>query len=683
MGRRITKDETMRRKELLAGAVAASIAVPAAAADPHGELSEVLVTSTPISLALSGTAQSATVLAGDELALKLASTIGETVAAEPGVHSTFFGPGASRPVIRGLGGDRVLVLTDGLPTLDASGLSEDHAVAIDPALADQVEVLRGPAALLYGTGASGGTVNVVTNRLHDSLPDGLQGLVELRGDTALAERAAAGRLDGSIGRLALHLDAVWRETDDYDIPGWTQSPALRKALAEAGEEPDATRGMVPNSWTETRSGGAGATWVADEWLLGVAYSRHDTFYGIPGGHGHEEGEDEAAGHDEDGPVIDLVQDRVDLAFERDFGAGHRLRVNGAANRYEHAELEPSGDVGTLYQVDGRELRLAYDHGLPWDFAGTAGLQWQQVDLAATGEEAFVPGSRTRTLGAFLFEQREFSRWTLEFGARLDRQEVDATDQEGYDDVALNLSAGAIVPLGERLSWVGQLARIERHPSSTELYADGPHAATGQYEFGNPSFGTERGMQAETGLRFADGERAAELRLFIAANDGYLYLSPTGEVADDLPVYRYRQQDARFHGLELSASLPLGPGWSLGLFADAVRGRLDGDGDLPRMPPWRVGAALAWKREGWRAELSARHSFEQDRVAVNELPTGAYTLLDAELAWRPGGRAGGTLLFLRATNLLDEDARAHSSPLKDEVPLPGRSLSAGVRVGFGE
>jgi iron complex outermembrane receptor protein len=677
------------RKTHLAGCIAASLAAagPATAGVQHAELQEVTITSTPISGALSSTAQSATVLRGDELALRLASTIGETVAAEPGVHSTYFGPGASRPVIRGLGGDRVLVLTDGLPTLDASGLSEDHAVAIDPALADQVEIVRGPASLLYGTGASGGIVNVVTNRIHESLPEAPEGLLELRGDTAHGERAVAGRLDAGAGPLALHVDGVWRETDDYDIPGYAQSRVLREALEADGEEIEDTRGVVPNSWTETRSGGVGVTYVADEWLLGAAYSRHDTRYGIPGGHAHEheeEGEEhEEEGHDEGGPVIDLVQDRVDVAFRRDFGDERRLRVDAAANAYEHAELEPSGEVGTLYEVDGRELRLAYDHRLPWDFTGTAGVQWQQVELAATGEEAFIPDSRTRTLGAFVFEQRDYEAWSLELGARLDRQEVEAAGLAGYDGTALNASVGAIVPLGGGLSLVGQLARIERHPSSTELYADGPHAATGQYEVGNPGFGTEKGLQAEAGLRYEEAGRAAELRFFLADYDGYLFLSPTGEVEDELPVFQYLQQDARFYGVEALVSLPLADEWTLGLFADAVRGELDAGGNLPRIPPLRVGAELAYERGGWRAAVSARHTFEQDRIAGQELPTDSYSMLDAELLWRPGGRAAGTMVFLRATNLLDDEARVHSSPLKDEVPLPGRSLSVGLRYSFGD
>lgn len=677
----------MNPRILVTGCACLSLApaAPAWSADAHRELQEILVTSTPLAEALTSTAQSISVIAGTKLALRLAPTLGETLAGEAGVHSTFFGPGASRPVIRGLGGDRVQVLTDGLATLDASGLSEDHAVAIDPALADQIEIVRGPATLLYGTGAAGGIVNVVTNRLHDGLPGQLEGLVELRGDTAYRERALAGRMDAALGRVALHLDAAARETDDYDIPGFSQSRALREQIIAAGGQPDDVRGSVANSWTETLSGGAGATWIGDEWRLGVAYSRHEAEYGIPGGHGHEEDAGEPDGREEGdgGPSIDLEQDRLDLGFERGLAGGAQLRISAAANAYQHAELEPTGEVGTLYEVDGREVRLALDHQAPWDFSGTAGIQWQQVELAATGEEAFVPDSRTRTLGVFLFEQREFEAGSLELGGRIDRQEVSGAGLDGYAASAVNLSAGVILPIAGNLQLVGQLARIERHPSSTELFADGPHAATGQFEIGNPGFDTERGLQAEAGLRFADGSRSMDLRAFIVDYGSYLFLAPTGGELDGLPVFEYRQQGARFHGLEATVTLPLGrDGWSLGLLADAVRGQLDGGGNLPRIPPLRIGVELAYARGAFGAALSARHSFEQDRVAAGELPTDGHTLLDAELSWRAPWAQGQTLAFVRASNLLDEDARMHSSPLKDEVPLAGRSLAAGLRVSFG-
>jgi iron complex outermembrane receptor protein len=227
-------------------------------------------------------------------------------------------------------------------------------------------------------------------------------------------------------------------------------------------------------------------------------------------------------------------------------------------------------------------------------------------------------------------------------------------------------------------------RSERHPSSTELYADGPHAATRQFEIGDADLGTERGVTTDLGLRFETDRASGEIRAFASRYDGYIYLSPTGEVADELPVYQYLQRDARFRGLELEAELPLGAGsgFTLGLTGDYVRGELEDGGNLPRIPPLRLGARLAWERGALGAGVGLERYFEQDEVTANELPTDAFTLLEADLRYRPQWGKADAVLFLRGSNLLDEDARVHSSPLRDELPLPGRSLTAGVRVGFG-
>lgn len=683
----------MQKHTLLGGAVVAVLAAATATAEPqqHGELEEIIVTATPIALDRLSTAKPTNVLTGDELLTALAPTVGETVAGEPGIRSTFYGPAASRPIIRGLGGDRVQVMTDGLATLDASGLSEDHAVAIDPALADQVEIIRGPATLVYGSGAAGGLVNVVTNRLHDRVPEAPEGLVEARGDTALGERAVAGRLDAGVGRVALHFDGVWRETEDYDIPGFAQSRRLRAEELAEGEAPSDARDTVENSWSRTAAGGVGATYVGEDWNVGLAYSRYDTRYGIPGGHGHEHGAEEPGGEpveeEEEGDVsIDLKQDRLDLAANIDLQAfgGSTLRLRGAANDYEHAELEPGGEVGTLYQVDGRELRASLDHGRRDGLYGTVGIQWQEVDLAADGEEAFIPDSRTRTFGVFLFEKRDFAAGSVEFGLRWDRQEVDGAGLAGYDEDSLNASLGGLWQLGERVALVGQVVRSERHPSSTELYADGPHAATRQFEVGDAGLKTERGVTADLGLRLESAGASGEIRAFSSRYDGYIFLSPTGAEEDGLPVYRFLQREARFWGLEAEASLPLGAdsGFTLGLSGDYVRGELDAGGNLPRIPPLRLGAKLAWERGALGASVDVERYFEQDEVTDNELATDGFTLLDAELRFRPAWGAADAVVFLRGSNLLDEEARVHSSPLKDELPLPGRSLSAGIRLAFG-
>ncbi len=637
---------------LLYGGITAALSNAALAAEPHArDLEEVVVTAAPIATGTRSMAQPASVLAGDALALAAAPSIGATVAGEPGVHATFFGPAASRPVIRGLSGDRVQVLTDGLATLDASGVSEDHAVAIDPALADQVEVLRGPATLLYGSGTAGGLVNVVTNRLHESPADGLHGLIELRGDSALGERAIAGRLDGGGESFVLHLDGVWRETEDFEVP-------------------ERVGGEVLNTGSETRSGGAGASWIGESANFGLAYGRHETEYGVP---------------NEPGLVVDLVQNRVDLAarFANPGGSGWSLRLRGAGHDYQHAEVEPDGAIGTMFDIEGQELRAALDGTLPGGIAVTAGVQWQEVDLTATGAEAFVPPSQTRATGLFAFGRRPIGAGSLELGLRLDRQNIEAQGFTDYKDESVNGSVGRSWPIGGEFELVGQLVRSERHPSASELYANGPHAATQQFEVGDPSLQTERGWTADLGLRRGTGRARTELRAFASRYDGYIFLAPTGAIIDGLPVFAFRQNDARFHGLEaqLELSLDAAATTVLTLSGDYVEGRLDAGDDLPRIPPLRLGAELSWTGNAFAAALALRHHLRQDEVAVFETTTGAFTMLDASLSWRPDWGVD-TLLFLKATNLLDEVARVHSSPLKDTVPLPGLSIAAGVRFSFG-
>lgn len=674
------------RHVLFLGGLASVFAIePAMAAEPHPrDLEEVVVTAAPIAVDTQSMSQPASVLTGDALTLALAPTLGETLAGTPGVQSTFFGPAASRPVIRGLGGDRVRVLTDGLATLDASGLSEDHAVAIDPALADQIEVLRGPATLLHGSGAAGGLVNVVTNRLHRHAHESPSGLLELRGDSALGEQAAAGRFDTGTGTLALHVDGAWRETDDYDIPGFAESRQLRALEEEEeGEEEEEMRGTVENSSSRTKAGGVGASYIGERWQFGLAASAHDTRYGVPAAHHHhEEGEEE---EEEGGISIDLEQKRLDFRAQAPLTAGDGpvLELRGAVTDYEHAEIEPTGEIGTLFEVDGQELRASTDFGAGDSRQATLGVQWKEVDLEAVGEEAFIPGTKTRNLGLFGFQRHTFESGSLEYGARIDQQRI--TGSPGIDDEenAINLSLGGVWPLGETLSLVGQLSRSERQPSATELYADGPHAATQQFEIGTPDLDTERGVTAEAGVRFQGESVSGEVRAFASRYHDFIYLAPTGGEIDGLPVFVYRQRNSRFEGIEAEVEIPVGDTrLTVTLTGEYLRGRLEGGEDLPRMPPLGLGAKLGYDDGRWAASLALSHHFEQDEVAPLELPTDAYTMLDADVVFRPDWLRNGVTLFLRGRNLLDEDARLHTSPLKDQVPLPGRSIGAGIRMSFG-
>ncbi len=647
--------------------------------EPSNPLDEIVVTATALRESSLEVAQPTAVLAGDELVRERGTSIGETLANTPGVSATYFGPQASRPVIRGQSGERVQVSEDGAESLDAAGLSADHAVTIDPLLADRVEVLRGPATLLYGNGASGGLVNVLVRRVPEQAYDGtMEGAAELRGNTALGERAAALRLDGGVNGWSFHGDAYKRETDDVEIAGYAFSRRLRDSGAYTPEEIAASRGRIADSASELTGGALGISRVGAAGFAGVAVSRFETLYGIPG--------------PEHGVSIDMKQTRFDLNSDwRPTDSWlDSARLRASFNRYEHAELEDSGEVGTQFDQDGLSLRLAFDHAPLAEWRGSFGVQYREIDFVATGEEAFVPASLTRNAGLFAYEERAFGPLTVELGARLEKQRITGDEvSTGYDATRANFAGGLVWQFATGWSSALNLTSTQRHPTSAELYADGPHIAVQRFEIGDATLRPERATTVDASLRYHgephDEAWSLSLTAFQSDYRDYIYTEFTGEIEDELPVALYRQDDARFRGIEAEIELPVfeiaGGRFSTRLLADLVRARLVDGGDLPQIPPLRVGAELRYSRAAWSAGISAHRFDDQDRIAANEAPTDGYTMLGADASWTVpfGGRR--LFAYLRGENLLDEDARRHTSPLKEFAPLPGRSLAAGVRLEF--
>ncbi|HKU14893.1 MAG TPA: TonB-dependent receptor [Steroidobacteraceae bacterium] len=636
---------------------------------------EVIVTSTALRERPLEVAQPTEVVAGDELRRQIASSIGETLAKELGVSSTYFGPTASRPIIRGLGGNRVQMLQDGLESLDVSSLSPDHAVTLESVVAQQVEIIKGPAALLYGSGAAGGLVNVVTDRIPMEMADApLSGAVELRGDTASDERTGALSLNGGSGPLVFHVDYFDRETDDVDIPGFTQSDALRRALLAAGEEPDGVRGRLLNSASDTQGGAAGASVIGSGARGGVSWSRYETNYGIVG-------EEEA--------FIDMKQDRYDARAELDFdGPIQALHFDGSYNDYTHTEFEGPGEPGTVFNQDAYELRVTADHELGSGWRGTFGGQYVDIDFEALGDEAFVPRSKTAATSLFAFEERHFDRWTLELGARAERQKIDpdpATDLPGFAKTAVSLSAGTVWKLAEDRAFAVNVTRTQRNPQAAELYANGPHIADQRFIVGDPDLGQETAVTADVSLRRAGNGIQWTVNAYYNDYSDYIFENPTGEIEDELPVFVVSQGGAKLRGFEAEIGLPLlrqgEQHLELRLSSDYVRGELDSGGNLPQMPPLRFGAALSYDRDQLHVGLQGYYYDQQDRIAENELPTDSFMLVDADASYRLPVGSSSVLLFLRASNLLDEDARQHASALKDIAPLPGRSLHIGARAEF--
>ncbi len=662
---------------------------------------EVLVTAGPDARGQSEVAQPTSVLSGDELDLRLAATLGETLAQQPGVSSTQFGAGASRPVIRGLGGDRIRVLEDGIGSGDASTTSPDHAVSLDPISAERIEVLRGPATLLYGSSAVGGVVNVIDERIPSYLPQApVGGTVELRGGSAAEERSGNAALSGALGRFAWHAEYLNRETDDYDIPGFAESRALR-AEEEAeggegeGEEEEEAFGVLPNSATESEGGSLGVSYIGENGFLGVSTNRLDSFYGIPGGHGHAEGEGGEEGEEgEEAPVrIDLAQRRYDLrgGLTRPFWVFRGANLRVGTSDYEHVELE-GDEVGTRFRNEGFEGRLELLQRQAGALSGSLGLQVLSRDFEAIGAEAFVPPSETDAWALFVYEQLVRGPWTVQAGGRYESQDVSArvVDGAGGSDErsfsAFSGSLGLIWQPNEDWSLGLSLARSAKLPNAEELFSNGPHLATDAFEIGDPGLSEEISLGADLSLRKRTGRFTGEVNLFANRFDDFIFEQATGEVMDGLDVFRYVQRDAEFRGAELAGVFQLYHGephhFDLELGADFVRAELRDTGEpLPRIPPRRYRLGVHYQGEQWQGRIEGLRVEEQDRVARFERPTEGHTLLNASVGYRLFVGDMVYDLLLRGTNLTDEEARNHVSFLKDRVPLPGRDVSLAVKLTF--
>ncbi len=645
--------------------------------DPAIHHEEIVVSAGPDARRASEVYQPVNVIEQSEIAAQLQPTLGETLNQEPGVSSTYFGPGSSRPVIRGVGGDRIRILEEGVGTGDASNVSPDHAVSVEPSKAQQIEIVRGPATLLYGSNAVGGLVNVVDNRVPSIVPtEVVTGTVDLRAGTAADERSGTVTLDGGRGKFAWHLDFSDRNAGDVDIPG----------PADAEDDPEEFTGKLENSSLEARSGTLGASYVGERGFLGVAVTGFSTNYGIAGHH-HHEGEEEGE-EEEEAPVrIDLDQRRFDLRGELTqlTGPFENVRLRLGVNDYEHRELE-GAEVGTTFTNERVEGRLEARHRPLGIVRGVLGVQLANNDFAAIGEEAFVPANTVDTRAIFAFEELTRGRFDFQFGARYENQDVSvAAPLPSRSFAGISVSGGTIFRPIEGYGVALSLARTVRIPTASELYAFGPHVATRQFEIGNAELSEETSFGIDLSLRKNIGRVQGQINIFRNSFDGYIYDAPTGEVEDDLPVFRYVQDDARFTGIELETHTEL---WHEGehhleleVGGDYVRGRLVDGGDLPRIPPLRLSLGLLYRLGQWTARAEAWRYATQRRVATLEEPTPGYTLVNASVSYRILTSRMVHDILLRGTNLTDELARSHVSPLKETVPLPGRDITLAYSMTF--
>lgn len=662
-----------------------------------------------------------------EIVERLQASLGNTLDSEPGVSTTHFGQAASRPVLRGLGAERVLVLTNGIGVIDASAASPDHQVAGDGIDAEKIEILRGPAALAYGGQAIGGVVNVIDGLIVEDLPDEpVSG--EAYGAFNSVNEGQEGAIKGrfTTGPFVLSLSASARDFDNYDIPGFAESSRLRAAEEhdheeehEEGEDHDEHEGeeirdTLENSFVETESFAGGLSWVGDNAFAGLAIRRQTSAYGLPGHshahahsdeHDHEEGEDhdhedEHEEGEEENAFIDLEQTRYDFrgGADLDFGPFTRIAGNISVADYEHTEFEAPGEPGTRYVSDGSEGRVELGTGFG-DWEGAIGVQVLDKTLDAFGDEAFITKTDTMSTGVFLYQTREWTNgFGVEGGLRYDSTELD-NRLAGTREFDLVSGSFGVHQHWENGWFVGaQISHTERAPNESELFADGAHLATNQYEVGNSALDKESGLNLEGTVRWnADTGFGFGANLFHTEFDGFIYLTPgltlDGGVLvdeiDELPVYLFVQEDTSFTGGEIYVDYtlpagPLGADWRAEANVDFVSSDIDSGGIVPLLPPTTFNASLDGDWGLWKAGASVTVAADQDDTGIGELPTDGYTTLDlrgalslAEL----GFGSEGTELFLDVRNVTDEEVRYASSVLKDTVPAPGRNFRGGVRIVF--
>ena len=625
------------------------------------------------------------------------TTLGEALKNELGIHSNSFGSGSSRPVIRGQEGARVKVTQNATETMDVSSLSPDHAVTIDPQLAQKIEVIRGPSTLLYGAGSVGGLVNVTDTKIPTQMPEnGYEGNVGLRYNSGNDEKMThAGTTVGLGSNVALRLEGLKRDANDYITPNYFHD--------HDGELEKEKR--VGNTFSESENVNVGLSWIGERGFAGVSYSNRQDKYGLPG-HSHEYeschphgdhlhcGGDDHSGHDhsghdhnedhahENGPWIDMKTERYDFRSELNepFAGFKKLRAQASYTDYQHDEIEGS-EAMTTFKSKGYEGRIELVHNPLAKWEGVWGIQASQQKLDVTGEEATLAPNETQKYSLFGVEHRQFGDFHVELGTRLDHQKVDVdSEQKDFDGNAFSYS-GAVnwdFKPNYKLSLVG--SHQERLPLAQELYAHGGHFATNTYELGNDGLDNEKSNNVELGLHYDDDKLSYHVHLYHNWFDNYIY-AKTLDQYENFRLIEYSQDKAKFYGTEAEVAYQFNDIYKTSLFGDYVRGKIDSD-NAPRVPAGRLGTRInADFDDHWSGSAEYSHVFNQDKFAAYEHETQGYNMVNIGLAYKYSlADRQEAKVFFNANNLLDEQVYEHSSFLSN-IPQMGRNFVIGVDYKF--
>lgn len=612
-------------------------------------------------------APSVTTLKHNELRKRRESTIGDTLRNEPGVQSSSFGPNASRPIIRGLDGDRIRVLQNGLGVLDASSQSVDHAVPVDTLVIDSIEIVRGPMSMLYGSSAVGGVININTARIHSSFDEGSISEIQLQGDSSQNAIGTGAKIDYGVNQWMFHLDGGYKNANDLKIPGNQKSDRL----GDTGGEFDG-KNKLPNSASVQKSAAVGVSRVFSKGYLGMSYYFFDNFYGTVA---------------EENVDIKMKQNRLELHGEYKFSGDvlQSMRFKTAQSDYGHKEIE-SGQVGTTFSNEGNESRLEFITLLK-EIKGVSGVQAQNFNFSAVGEEAFLPTSRNNGIALFTLQELTKKDNTYSLGARAENSHIEtqASDGQQKNFNGLNGSLGYRHQYDKGITLLSSVSYSERLPNAQELFAEGAHLATGIFEQGNDNLKKEKAYALDLGVKYQGQDETLALNIYTQKFKDYVALVNTGAVdsGSGFDIYEYQQVEALFYGFEIDGKKKLGSTpFNIITRGDLVRAKNTDTGkNLPRISPPRVTLGLEWAKDRVIADVEAQYNFEQTKTAPNELRTDSFTLLNAGMTYDLVKSAGKYSFFGRFKNILNQEARLHTSTLKEIAPLAGRHVVAGIQYAY--
>lgn len=631
------------------------------------ELEAVEVTHQGTSNTLVDFVPSVTTLNKNELRKRREITLGDTLKSEPGVQSSAFGPNASRPVIRGLDGDRIRVLQNGLGVLDASSQSVDHAVPVDTLVIDSVEVVRGPMSMLYGSSAVGGVVNVNTTRIHSAYEKGAISEVQLQGDSSQDALSTGAKIDYGVDQWMFHIDGGYRNANDLKIPGKQKSSRLGNTNGEfEGKD------KLPNSASVQKSAAVGASKIFSQGFVGMSYYFFDNQYGTVA---------------EEAVDIKMKQNRVELHGEYKIKNSllKSVRLKTAQSDYSHKEIE-GGEVGTTFSNEGNESRLEF-MTLAGEVKGISGLQSQMFNFSAIGDEAFLPTSKNKGISVFTLQELPVGQNHFSVGARAENSHIAVQNSGGKEKNfnGLNGSLGYRRELKSDLNFISSLSYSERLPNAQELFASGAHLATGIFEQGQDDLKKEKAYALDLGVKYETKNDLLSFNVYTQKFKDYITLLDSGVADTDsgFNIFDYEQVDALFYGFELDGKKKIGSSpFNIISRGDLVRAKnTDSGKNLPRISPPRVSLGLEWAKDRIVADVEAQYNFEQTKTAPNELRTDSFTLVNAGMTWDFIRGEEKYSFFGRVKNILNQEARLHTSTLKDIAPQAGRHFVAGLQLTY--